>query len=202
MAEPTGLRWPVHGKRLDVSYPYIDAEVTWACRREYACTAVDVIARRTRLSFLNAEASLEALPKVIDIMAREHKWSSREKERQFKAATTFLQSMGLSDARVGKLTLDDVRHGRQKEHLKIEDEVLARTIFTSDELSTLKDKFSNMDGKSRVPVVVQCRHELTLPFVVSQPTRTARSRLAISRAPCATSARKFLGKRSSPSSAR
>ena len=27
MAEPTGLRWPVHGTRLDPGFPYIDAEV-------------------------------------------------------------------------------------------------------------------------------------------------------------------------------
>ena len=74
MATESGLRWPVHGTRLDPSYPYIDAEVRWACRREYAATAVDVIARRTRLSFLNAEAALDALPKVIDIMAIELGW--------------------------------------------------------------------------------------------------------------------------------
>lgn len=147
MAEPTGLRWPVHGKRLDVSYPYIDAEVTWACRREYACTAVDVIARRTRLSFLNAEAALEALPRVIDIMAGELGWSGKEKESQFKDATKFLHSMGLSEARVGKLKLDDVRQGRHKLHLEIEDEVLARTVFTPEELQGLKDKFGNIDGQ-------------------------------------------------------
>ncbi|ORY68060.1 putative glycerol-3-phosphate dehydrogenase [Leucosporidium creatinivorum] len=146
MAEPTGLRWPVHGTRLDVSYPYIDAEVTWACRREYACTAVDVIARRTRLSFLNAEAALEALPRVIDIMAVELGWGGGEKEKQFKDATKFLHSMGLSEARVGKLKLDDVRQGRHKLHLEIEDEVLARTIFTPEELQSLKDKFGHIDA--------------------------------------------------------
>ena len=46
MAEKTGHRWPIHGKRIDPVYPYIEAEIRYACRREYAQTAVDVIARR------------------------------------------------------------------------------------------------------------------------------------------------------------
>lgn len=148
MAEPTGLRWPVHGTRLDTSYPYIDAEVVWACRREYACTAVDVIARRTRLSFLNAEAALEALPRVIEIMSHELGWSESERSKQFKDATTFLGSMGLSPARVGNLTIEDVKAGRHKHSLEIQDELLARTIFTPEELQGLKSKFHEMDSES------------------------------------------------------
>ena len=46
MAEATGQRWPIHGKRIDPVYPYIEAEVRYATRREYAQSAVDVIARR------------------------------------------------------------------------------------------------------------------------------------------------------------
>lgn len=111
MAEPTGLRWPVHGTRIDPVYPYIDAEIKWACRREYAATAVDVIARRTRLSFQNAEAALEALPKVIDMMAVELGWSKKRQNKEFTDATEFLLSMGISSNRVAKLTLDDVRAG-------------------------------------------------------------------------------------------
>ena len=55
MAEETGLRWPLYGKRIDPVYPYIEAEVRYATRREYAHTAVDVIARRVccRLSSAN-----------------------------------------------------------------------------------------------------------------------------------------------------
>ncbi|XP_047737218.1 glycerol-3-phosphate dehydrogenase, mitochondrial [Hyalella azteca] len=42
------------GRRLHSGFPYIDAEVRYACR-EYAVTAVDIIARRLRLAFLNAK---------------------------------------------------------------------------------------------------------------------------------------------------
>lgn len=39
-----------------------------------------MIARRLRLSFLNSQAALEALPNVIDIMGEELKWSDAEKK--------------------------------------------------------------------------------------------------------------------------
>jgi glycerol-3-phosphate dehydrogenase len=111
MAEPTGLTWPVHGTRIDPVFPYIDAEIKWACRREYAATAVDVIARRTRLSFQNAEAALEALPLVIDMMAVELGWGKERMNKEFTDATQFLLSMGLSTKRIAGLTLDLVREG-------------------------------------------------------------------------------------------
>lgn len=39
LASMSGHRWPVFGRRLVSYYPYIDAEVRYACKREYACTA-------------------------------------------------------------------------------------------------------------------------------------------------------------------
>ncbi|GAA6041779.1 hypothetical protein JCM8097_007156 [Rhodosporidiobolus ruineniae] len=146
LAPPTGLRFPVHGTRLDPVYPYIDAEVTWACRREYAATAVDVIARRTRLSFLNSEAALESLPTVIDIMAKELGWDEDRKNKEFKDATVFLGSMGLAQSRLEKLTLADVRDGRHKHHLARDEDLIARTVFTVDELKTLKKRFNKIDA--------------------------------------------------------
>lgn len=46
--------------------------------KEYARTAVDILARRTRLSFLNVLAAEEALPRIIHIMARELKWDDKK----------------------------------------------------------------------------------------------------------------------------
>ena len=79
LASITGSRWPVVGKRLVEQFPYIEAEVQYAVK-EYACTIVDFLARRTRLAFLNAEASADAIPKIADIMAKELKWSKTKKE--------------------------------------------------------------------------------------------------------------------------
>ncbi|KAF9474285.1 DAO-domain-containing protein [Pholiota conissans] len=98
LAEPTGESWPLHGKRLVVQYPVIDAEVRYAIRNEYAVTPIDVIARRTRLAFLNARSTLDALPHIVDIMAEELGWSYSERRRQIAATVKFLGSMGLTPA--------------------------------------------------------------------------------------------------------
>lgn len=52
--EVGGTKYP---KRLSNRHPMLEAEVVFACRQEYAMTAVDVIARRTRLAFLDAQVS-------------------------------------------------------------------------------------------------------------------------------------------------
>lgn len=91
LAALTGKRWPIIGKRIHPEFPYIDAEIRYGVR-EYACTAIDMIARRLRLAFLNVQAAQEALPIVCDIMAEELKWSKDEKERQMKMATDFLNN--------------------------------------------------------------------------------------------------------------
>ena len=49
-----------------------------------------MIARRTRLSFLNSEAALEALPTVIDIMSKELGWDRERQDKEFRDATKFL----------------------------------------------------------------------------------------------------------------
>lgn len=48
--------------------------------KEYACTAVDMISRRTRLAFLNVQAAEEALPKIVEIMGRELNWSEAKRQ--------------------------------------------------------------------------------------------------------------------------
>lgn len=73
----------------------IEAEVRYAVRHEYAQTAVDVIARRCRLSFLNAQAALGALPRVVEIMAEDLNWSHSRQQAEIDRATKFLASMGL-----------------------------------------------------------------------------------------------------------
>ncbi|XP_034942515.1 glycerol-3-phosphate dehydrogenase, mitochondrial isoform X2 [Chelonus insularis] len=89
MASLTGKRWPIIGKKLHPEFPYIDAEIRYGCR-EYARTAIDMIARRLRLAFLNVQAAQEALPAIIDIMAEELHWSAEEKKKQQQQASDFL----------------------------------------------------------------------------------------------------------------
>ena len=74
LAAFTGKRWPLVGRRLVDEFPYLEAEVKYAMK-EYASTAIDVLARRTRLAFLSVQAADEALPKIVEIMSKELKWS-------------------------------------------------------------------------------------------------------------------------------
>uniref|UniRef100_A0A1B0BQW1 glycerol-3-phosphate dehydrogenase n=1 Tax=Glossina palpalis gambiensis TaxID=67801 RepID=A0A1B0BQW1_9MUSC len=119
MASLTGKRWPVIGNRIHPDFPYIDAEIRYGVR-EYACNAVDMIARRLRLSFLNVQAAQEALPVVCDIMAEELKWSKDEKQKQINKAREFLAlEMGQAVKRIAK---DQVNVNLSSEEQQIDDE--------------------------------------------------------------------------------
>ena len=62
---------PQWAEPLDAALPYTGAEVVWAVRHEMARTLEDVLARRTRALFLNAQAALRMAPRVAELMARE-----------------------------------------------------------------------------------------------------------------------------------
>jgi glycerol-3-phosphate dehydrogenase len=62
---------PALGDRLHSRLPYLKAQVVWAARQEMGRTVEDVLARRTRALFLDADASLEAAPAVAELLARE-----------------------------------------------------------------------------------------------------------------------------------
>lgn len=83
--------------RLLPALPFLEAEVRHAVRSESACTAVDVISRRMRLSFLDVQQSVKALTRVIAIMGEEMQWSEARKTREWHASMNFLKSMGLAD---------------------------------------------------------------------------------------------------------
>lgn len=95
MAKSTGKKWPRVGRRIHSELPYIEAEVRFATR-EYAMTAVDVIARRLRISFLNVTAAEEALETIVKLMAEELNWSKQEQAKQKQEALEFMEAeMGL-----------------------------------------------------------------------------------------------------------
>lgn len=113
LSSPTTARFPLRGTRVSALYPFVDGEIRYAVRHEYAQTAVDVIARRTRLAFLNAQAALEALPGVIDLMAEELKWDEKRKNLEWNDTVKFLTSMGLPQSHAS-LTRTDVENGKAR----------------------------------------------------------------------------------------
>ncbi|MCH9610707.1 MAG: Aerobic glycerol-3-phosphate dehydrogenase [Chlamydiales bacterium] len=64
----------------------LSAQVIWACREEYAQTIMDVMARRTRLAFLNAKQAQLLIENVADIMQDELGWSEAHKQNQIEQA--------------------------------------------------------------------------------------------------------------------
>ncbi|XZE22406.1 FAD-dependent oxidoreductase [Pirellulaceae bacterium SH449] len=58
-------------KPLVHGYSLCGAEVLWSIRHEMARTLEDILARRSRLLFLNAKAALQAAPAVADLMMKE-----------------------------------------------------------------------------------------------------------------------------------
>lgn len=80
------------GKRLAHGYPYLEAEVAYCARNEYCESAIDFIARRTRLAFLETDAARRALPRVIEILANEHKWDKPRQKEELQKATDFLKT--------------------------------------------------------------------------------------------------------------
>lgn len=73
----------------------IEAEVRYAVHNEYALTAVDFLARRSRLTFLNSNAALDALPRVVEIMGDELGWSKWRRNKEIRDAEIFMESMGV-----------------------------------------------------------------------------------------------------------
>jgi len=63
-------------------YNYTKAEVVWAIRNEMAVTVEDILARRLRLLFLDANAAITAATVVADIFQQEAGWSDKRKQEQ------------------------------------------------------------------------------------------------------------------------
>ncbi len=98
--KPTHERWPHYGIRINPHYPFVEGEVRYAVHHEYAQTALDFLSRRSRLSFLNASAALDALPRVIQIMGEELGWSKRRRREEHNRAAEQLLSMGIQPSQL------------------------------------------------------------------------------------------------------
>jgi glycerol-3-phosphate dehydrogenase len=134
--------------RADPVRTVIEAEVRYAVRHEYALTATDVISRRLRLSFLNAQAALDALPRVIDIMAEELNWNTARKREELTYTTHFLQSMGLQPAAVPMPSSSQSWWGWVRKNLvllpangKVSNVGYGRAQFNPGEVDSLREAF-------------------------------------------------------------
>jgi len=74
------------GAAATTGYPYLEAEVRYACAHEYAVSPADILARRTRLAFLNSTAAHLALPRVVEIMSDALGWSDAKRVEEHRKA--------------------------------------------------------------------------------------------------------------------
>lgn len=88
---------PSLGERLSVRYPYIKAEVIHTVRNEMAVIPRDFLARRIRFEITDWNETLNSLPVVADLMARELGWNEEEKQRNVDAYASEIRKF-VSDA--------------------------------------------------------------------------------------------------------
>jgi glycerol-3-phosphate dehydrogenase len=79
-----GLLAEVGTARLAAGHPFLELEVVWATRHELAQTALDVLARRIRLAFLDQAAAKAALPRVVELLASELDWNEARQRREME----------------------------------------------------------------------------------------------------------------------
>lgn len=82
-----------HPRRLHPKYPYLEAEVVFAVRQEYAEKATDVVGRRMRLAFIDSGVASELAPRVVHMMGELHGWSKARREAELKEANEYLSTM-------------------------------------------------------------------------------------------------------------
>lgn len=86
---------PSLGEKLLSTNDYLEAEVIWAVRNEMARTVEDVLARRLRILFLDANAAIKAAPRVAELMAGElnynQEWKSTQLMQFNKVAANYIR---------------------------------------------------------------------------------------------------------------
>ena len=83
MQERPSLSQPIHTR-----LPYRSGEVVWAARHEMARTIENVLARRMRALLLDAKASIEAVPGVAELLARELGYDATWQAEQMRTYRT------------------------------------------------------------------------------------------------------------------
>ncbi|KAK2195920.1 bifunctional FAD-dependent glycerol-3-phosphate dehydrogenase/Alpha-glycerophosphate oxidase [Babesia duncani] len=86
------LAEPIHPK-----FPYIMAEIAYGMDQELACTPLDILARRTRIAFIDSKAAMDVLGKVSDFMSKHLAWSAAHKQKLNDEATAYFKVMSASE---------------------------------------------------------------------------------------------------------
>lgn len=77
-------------EKIHPSYPYCKAEVKYHIDNEMAMTIEDILARRTRLLFLDAKASMEAASVVVEMFNNSSEWKENQLQEFYTLAKSYL----------------------------------------------------------------------------------------------------------------
>lgn len=84
----------IYKEKIHPNFPYINAEIIWFVRNEMALTLEDVLARRTRMLFLNAITTLLIAEKVAKLMAvelmQDENWVNEQLQKFNTTAQSYL----------------------------------------------------------------------------------------------------------------
>lgn len=79
---------------LHPSFPFMEAEVVWSARNEMAETVEDILSRRLRILFIDAQAAKEMAPRVASLLSNElsadENWEAYQIETFNKLADGYL----------------------------------------------------------------------------------------------------------------
>ncbi len=78
------------GARLAPGHPFIEAEIVFGAKKESARTVVDLLSRRTRLSFLDRKATLGAIPRVAQLLGETLGWTAAQLAAEVAEANKIL----------------------------------------------------------------------------------------------------------------
>ncbi len=80
------------GRRLHPEHPFIEAEVVYASRHEFAERASDVLTRRIPLALLDISAARLVVPRVVELMAKEFGWDGERCHQETEMSMRRLQA--------------------------------------------------------------------------------------------------------------
>lgn len=83
-----------HEQLLVRGYPYLEAEVIFAARHDWAVHPEDVLTRRTRLAFLNRDAAVKSVARVVQLMAKELHWDGTRQVQEERRCMEYLRQFG------------------------------------------------------------------------------------------------------------
>ena len=67
-------------ERIHKDYPFLKSELAYTIKYEMAQKPNDVLCRRVPIGILNKELAKQLIPEVVELMAKERKWSNAQKK--------------------------------------------------------------------------------------------------------------------------